>query len=304
VIRRTGLSADVIRAWERRYGAVTPDRSGGGQRLYSEEDVRRLVLLQKATAVGHSIGEIATLDVRSLEALSANGASPSARGPDDSAAMVAEAIGATEELDQGALESLLKRAVLLLGASRFIDSVVSDFLRQVGDRWHAGTLAPFHEHLASNTVRRVLAWVTDAYELEAGSPAIVVATPAGELHELGALVVAAAAAEEGWRVVYLGADLRAADVVAATAQVGAELVALSVVYVSGDSATRELSETARALPHGTSVIVGGAAALRLGRDALGDKVQILDDIPALRRLLRARRHTRSVISGKRVARSD
>ena len=67
VIRRTGLTADVIRAWERRYGAVSPSRSEGGQRLYSEHDVIRLSLLRKATAEGHSIGEIARLDDASLE---------------------------------------------------------------------------------------------------------------------------------------------------------------------------------------------------------------------------------------------
>ena len=91
VIRRTGLSADVIRAWERRYGAVSPDRSDGGQRLYTEEDVVRLVLLQKATAEGHSIGEIATLDVRALDALCARTAGP-VRRIDDTAAVVAEAV--------------------------------------------------------------------------------------------------------------------------------------------------------------------------------------------------------------------
>jgi len=296
VIRRTGLSADVIRAWERRHGAVAPVRSEGGQRLYTEEDVIRLALLQKATADGHSIGEIARLDVQGLEALAADAAAARGRAIDDvPAVLIAEAIAATEALDQAALEAMLKRAVLALGASRFVDSVVSDFLRQVGDRWHAGTLAPFHEHLASNTVRRVLTWVTDAYDPEPHAPTIVVATPAGELHELGALVVAAAAAEEGWRVVYLGADLPGADVAAATAQVGADLVALSVVYANGDETARYLTETAQALRNGARVIIGGTAALQIGRDRLGEKVQVLADIPALRRLLRARRQSRSVL---------
>src|SRR5687767_8040152 len=87
VIRRTGLSADVIRAWERRYGAVAPSRSDGGQRLYSEDDVVRLVLLRNATAQGHSIGEIAALDISALEALSTRRGADTSVGADESDAV-------------------------------------------------------------------------------------------------------------------------------------------------------------------------------------------------------------------------
>ena len=297
VIRRTGLSADVIRAWERRYGAVAPGRSDGGQRLYSEEDVVRLVLLRNATVQGHSIGEIAALDISALEALNIRRGADTSGGADGSDDVIAAAIAAMAELDQVALESTLKRAVMSLGATRFIDTIVSDLLRQVGDRWHAGTLSPSHEHLASHTVRRVLGWVADAYEPMAGAPTIVVATPAGEHHELGAMAAAAAAAEEGWRVVYLGPNLPATDVAAATGQVGAEMVALSIVYANGEVTAREIRETARALPDGTRMIIGGAAARRIPADRLGPNVGILDDVGALRRLLRARRE---VGSGRKV----
>jgi methanogenic corrinoid protein MtbC1 len=268
---------------------VAPGRSDGGQRLYSEEDVVRLVLLRNATAQGHSIGEIATLDTSALEALSARRGIGAAVEGDGSDAVIAAAMAATEELDHVTLESTLKRAVMSLGATRFIDTIVSDLLRQVGDRWHAGTLSPAHEHLASHTVRRVLGWVADAYEPAARAPTIVVATPAGELHELGAMAAAAAAAEEGWRVVYLGPNLPAADVAAATAQVRAELVALSVVYANGEVTASEIREMARALPDGKRMIIGGAAGKRVAADRLEPNVAILDDVGALRRLLRARR---------------
>lgn len=298
VIRRTGLTADVIRAWERRYGAVSPGRSDGGQRLYSESDVVRLALLKKATSDGHSIGEIARLDSSSLEALAARGRADSVRSDAGSASrvVIAEAIAAIESMDQNVLEGVLKRAVLSLGATRFIDSIAAELLTQVGDRWHAGTLAPFHEHLASDTVRRTLAWVSDAYEPERSAPCVVVATPAGELHELGAMIVAAAASEEAWRVVYLGANLPAADIAAAARAVGADLVALSLVYGNGEGTTLEIRETARALPDGVALVVGGAAAALLGADELGREVHVLDDIGSLRRLLRARREIRGVVS--------
>src|SRR4051812_47641703 len=89
VMRRTGLSADVIRAWERRYMAVSPERSEGGQRLYSERDVVRLGLLARATTEGHSIGEIARLEVDALEALLRG---PNGRGPDAGAEEVAAVV--------------------------------------------------------------------------------------------------------------------------------------------------------------------------------------------------------------------
>ena len=299
VIRRTGLSADVIRAWERRYSAVTPERSQGGQRLYSERDVLRLSLLARATSDGHSIGEIARLDAPALEALLD---APQDRGgaerPDPVSGAVARALGATERLDPGALETILKRAVLTLGVDRFVDEIVGRFLTEVGTGWHRGAISPAHEHLASDTVRRVLAWIAEAYELEPDAPTVVVATPAGEMHELGAMTVAAAAHAEGWRVIYLGANLPAHYIASAAQQVGARVVALSLVYATGGEeggAAHEVAETARAVPDGVDVVVGGAAAQGLAAAQNGATVRVLSDVDSFRRMLRGMRATRTDI---------
>src|SRR3712207_5380935 len=121
VTGRTGLSADVLRAWERRYGAVRPQRSAGGQRLYSEEDVARLTLMRRATLAGHSIAEIARLDVPALEALLEEPA-PAQSGPPAEAieAVVAAALAATERLDAGAVEGALKRGALAFGGTAMV----------------------------------------------------------------------------------------------------------------------------------------------------------------------------------------
>ena len=301
VIARTGLTADLLRAWERRYGVVHPARSAGGQRLYSEEDVARLTLIRRATLRGHSIGELARLDVPALEALleapsRTSGAPSRAATAAEVETLVDAALAAAERLDAPALEGVLKRGALALGGGALVDDVVARFLHRVGERWHEGTLSPAHEHLASATVRRVLAWVAETYEggdPPSRAPWLVVATPAGELHEFGAMLVAAAAAEEGWRVVYLGASLPASHVAAAAEQVGARAVALSVVHADGaegeGSALDELRATARALPRGAALLVGGAAAGRHA-EALGELgARVLPDIPALRRTLRTLR---------------
>ena len=286
VIARTGLSADVLRAWERRYGAIRPQRSEGGQRLYSEDDVNRLRLLRQATLAGHSIAEVARLRTEALEALVDEPRADASRAaPDAESAVVRTALAAAERLDAPALEGTLKRAALALGTG-FIDRIAPRFLDAVGERWHDGALSPAHEHLATSVVRRVLDWLLDAHAPAPRAPRVVVATPAGEHHELGAMLVAAAAAAEGWAVVYLGANLPASDIVTAAEQVRARAVALSAVYENRGGARAEVGRTARALPRGTTLFAGGRA-IETSADALRDAgVRVLPDIPALRVALR------------------
>src|SRR5690349_18200320 len=122
VMSRTGLTADVLRAWERRYGAVRPYRSPAGQRLYSDHDVERLLLLRRATLDGHSIGAIATLDDQALEALLESSPTTVAAAPDaELDALVRDAMLATDKLDATTLEATLRRAVMALGATPFVD---------------------------------------------------------------------------------------------------------------------------------------------------------------------------------------
>jgi methanogenic corrinoid protein MtbC1 len=191
-------------------------------------------------------------------------------------------------LDAAGVESALKRGTLAFGAGALIDHVVSRFLHRVGERWHEGTLSPAHEHLASAAVRRVLAWTTEAYAPSTRAPRIVVATPSGERHEFGAMLTAAAAVEEGWRVVYLGPSLPATHIVEAAKQVNARAVALSVVYASG-AEMADVFATCNTLPQRVTLIVGGAAA-DSHRDALRDAgAVVVPDMTSLRRTLRSLR---------------
>jgi MerR family transcriptional regulator, light-induced transcriptional regulator len=290
VIRRTGLSADVLRAWERRYGAVHPERSAGGQRLYTDEDVQRLLLLQRATAAGHSISEIARLDRGALDALLENAVGVrTGRAVSAVDSTVRSAMAATEQLDSAGLEGTLKSGALALGTELFVGEAIPRFLHGVGDRWHRGSFTPAHEHLASDTVRRVLAWIAEAYDVPADAPSVVVATPANEMHELGAMLVAAAAAGERWRVVYLGPNLPAADIVGAAVQVEATAVALSVVYSDSESTVRELRMIASSLPAGVLLLVGGLAGIRLERALADTRIRVVRDLESLRVLLRGHR---------------
>jgi methylmalonyl-CoA mutase cobalamin-binding subunit len=205
---------------------------------------------------------------------------------------VRDAMQATEHLDPALLEGVLKRGALAAGTELFVDEAVPRFLRSVGDRWHRGSFTPAHEHLASDTVRRVLGWIAEAYDVPSDAPRLVVATPSTELHELGAMLVAAAASGEGWSVLYLGPNLPAVDIVAAAAQVGASAVALSFVYSDSDNTVRDLRTIASTLPAGVLLLVGGTAAVRLERVLADIDLRIVRDLDTMRMLLRDRRDAR------------
>jgi methanogenic corrinoid protein MtbC1 len=248
------------------------------------------MLLRRATTAGHSISEIARLERVALDALlEGDGRPRGVRALSSVEIAVRDAMVAAERLDPAALEGALKRGALAAGTELFVDEAVPRFLRDVGERWHRGSLTPAHEHLASDTVRRVLVWLAEAYDVARDAPLLMVATPSSEMHELGAMLVAAAAAGEGWRVVYLGPNLPAADIVDAAAQLGATAIALSVVYSDSESTVRELRTTASSLPPGVLMLIGGTAAIRLERVLADTGIRVVTDLDALRSLLRDHR---------------
>ena len=300
VVHRTGLSADLLRAWERRYGAVTPTRTAGGQRLYSDRDIERLRLLHRATVGGRAISQVAALPLAELEALVRDDeAAQLLPRPERDVAAAARAaaedfvgtcLSAIDRMDAPALEGTLKRAALALSATQLIDTVVAPLLARIGDRWQAGALRPAHEHLASAVIHRILSWVIETFEIPVAAPPIVVGTPAGQLHELGAMLAAATAAAEGWRVVYLGPNLPAEEIAAVARETHAHLVALSVIHPARDPhAAAQLQQLALALGPDVPLAVGGAAAVtyepQLARVA---NARLLADLDAFRAFLRAR----------------
>jgi DNA-binding transcriptional MerR regulator/methylmalonyl-CoA mutase cobalamin-binding subunit len=262
---RAGLSQDILRAWERRYRAVTPSRSPCGQRLYSDADVERLRLMQVTSRQGRSVSQVAAMTTEELARMAAEDAEH-AHVDDASRAekILDEALLHVKALDAAALGRELARAATSLGLAGFIDAVAAPLMRRVGDDWHAGTLTIAHEHLASAVLRDLLLDVMRGFANQAG-PRIVVATPSGERHEIGAAMAGASAAADVWSVIYLGADVPAADIVRATRAAGAIAVALSVVYhARPELLLEEIGQIRATLPRDISVLVGGAAATDVG----------------------------------------
>jgi MerR family transcriptional regulator, light-induced transcriptional regulator len=286
VSERTGLTPDVLRVWERRYGAVSPERTGSGQRLYSDGDVERLRLLQRATAAGRAIGQVAALgdaELRSLVGGDVTAAEAAPAAPADTEAWIGLALERAAQLDAVGLEQILRRLALLWGTPVFLERFGAPLFRRIGEEWHEGRLKVAHEHLASSVMRGVLLSLSGAVAPLTGGGRILVGTPAGERHEIGALLVAAAAAGAGWRVTYVGTDLPADELAAAAEQAGARAVALSVVLPEDEAVVAaELLTLRGRLPAGVAILVGGGGSTGLRQRLEGAGIRFPGGLDELR----------------------
>ncbi len=268
VARRTGLSPDVIRAWERRYQVVAPQRSRTARRLYSDEEVARLCLLRQATESGRRIGDVARLSLAALEALvrgDQGSAVPTAvlsgELPSATAAHVSACMTAVQRLDPAALETALAHAARSLSIPLLLRDVIGALMMEIGERWRDGGLRPCHEHMATTQIRFFLGNLLLHSAMTGTGPILLVATPARQRHELGALIVAVTAAQAGWTPLYLGADIPSDEIAFAVAAREAAAVALSVSYPADDPRLPDaLRRLRRQLPDRVVLLVGGAAA--------------------------------------------
>ena len=300
VATRTGLSPHVLRAWERRYQVVTPTRSEGGQRLYSDLDIERLRLLNRLTDRGHAIGRIAALPLDELARLDREASATDGEGEETSEghaegarASVEAAIAAAQRYDAAGLQAVLERAAVTQGVPAFLEDVAVPVVERIGHGWAEGTVSVAQEHMATAVLRRILSWLMGVFEVHGVArqavvaKQLLVATPPTQVHELGALLVAVSAAAEGWRVSYLGAELPAGEIIAAARDTGADAVALSIVYDLGEpSLLPALQEVRDGLAEHVPLIVGGAAASRLRRQAEATGAMVVDTLPDFSVLLR------------------
>lgn len=286
--QKTGLSSHVLRAWERRYGVVAPTRTEGGQRLYSDADIERLTLLSTLASRGGAIGQLADLPTAELTRLSREDmvAAPTPE-VQDTARWRELAFHAIEAMDGLRLRRELSRGVMALGVTAFLEEVADPLLREIGARWHEGRLSIAQEHLGTVVVREVLGWVRESAETSDSAPRLVVATLVNQLHEGGALLAAAAAAAEGWRVTYLGTNLPSADIAATAVRTGARAVAVSVIFPADDPAVPGYFATLRqGLPAHVALLVGGSATASYSDAIDAAEGEIVSDLPGLRSLLR------------------
>lgn len=303
--RRAGLTPDLLRAWERRYGVVTPGRTQGSHRLYSDEDIERLRLIHEAVNAGRRIGQVARLGQEELRNLvdsdrafpgtAASGAGeevPAPPGPP----LVGACLAAIEALDQEELVRILEKEAINQPVPALVEGLIQPLLETIGREWGAGKLRICHEHMSSSVLRTFIDSLRASRPAPPGAPHLLVGTPAGQHHEFGALITTLFAEVDGWRVTYLGPNLPAEELAAAVSQTGARALALSVSFPPDDPhLARELKKLGKLLPPGFPVLVGGGAAAAYSRMLEEIQAHLLPDHREFRRRLESLRWTPGII---------
>ena len=247
--RRTGVATELLRAWERRYGLLTPSRTDSGYRLYSTDDVERVGRMRELLRSGLSAAEAAR------QAL----VEPSAARRDEiePRAAAVELRSALERFDDAAAHAAFDRLLADYTTFAVLDGVVLPLLRELGDGWERGEISIAQEHFASNLLRGRLLGLARGWDRGTG-PRAVLACPPAEQHDLGLVIFGLALREHGWRITFLGADTPP-ETVADTAR---GVAPAAVVLALADRSRRNgVAETvARLADVPTTVWVGGAGA--------------------------------------------
>ncbi len=267
VSRLTGIGIDTLRAWERRYGVITPSRDERG-RLYSTADVERLRLLSRAVASGHTIGRIALLTDDELRRLSAPAAhrphqtgvhsAPLGEGTLLDSSALAAALGS---FDTAALDHEFSRLAAVLPPLVLVKDVLLPTLRTVGNDWNTGHGSVAREHLMSSTMRSLLGSFLRIYSRGVSPTRLVFATTSGDRHEMGVLSAALLAATSGLAVTYLGPDLPATDIVDTVTRSSARVLVLGLTFTGNAQATsHEVLAIVEGLPAHAELWIGGPAS--------------------------------------------
>ncbi len=276
VSQATGLSVETLRAWERRYGIVSPQRDDLGRRVYRPEDVLRLRRLREATEQGHPIGRLAQLgDPQLASLLEGTGSAPLQATCD---AFVQRILEAAQRFRASECEQTLTLAIAMLPPPQLARSVLRPLLQEVGERWHRGEISIAQERMVSAAIRKHVALLLDSYDRSAHRPPIVFATLPGERHELGLLMAAMICASQGHKVHYLGADLPPHEIARYTREVGAIAVGISVVMLDDVAKVPALlAGIARELGPGIPIWLGGGGSNSVNARDLPANCSVVQD---------------------------
>ncbi|MEQ1792720.1 MAG: cobalamin B12-binding domain-containing protein [Nitrospira sp.] len=281
VAKLTGLSKDVIRVWERRYGLVQPSRSSNRYREYSDEEVALLRFVKAQMEQGATIGALATEGHDSLVARMrvATPVSEADQKPHDR--LLDELIGSLDPMDKAGFERRLNGAVAVIPFEEAVQRILLPLQRRIGELWHEGHLNIAVEHYVTKIIQQKLFSVMNQLPVNEFGPRILIACPEGETHEIGAQAVAYIAATKGCHVYYLGPNLPYSDLVSFCEKISPDLVLLSLTELKQETATLHHIKQLEHLATRWSVAVGGQGARAMG-DRLSDtKIELLDDLTAL-----------------------
>lgn len=268
VERDTGLSKDVLRVWERRYGFPSPERDANGERLYPLTQVERLRAIKRLMDGGHRPGKLLSMSEPELNTLVSRQSRP--RRADEAGDLQREVLDLIRTHDMTGLRHRLSQLQMKQGLQEFIVETVAPLNRAVTETWMRGEMEIFEERAYSEQVQVVLHAAMSPCAQCTSLPRIVLATFPNEVNGLGLLMVEALLAPEGTQCVSLGTQVPIPEIVAAAAAFQADVVALSFSSAfSSKQAIAGLESLRAVLPATTAIWVGGELIRRIRREIAG-----------------------------------
>lgn len=288
VAHKTGLSQATLRAWERRYSGVRPDRDAQGRRVYSEELTEKLSLLAGLVDTGYRISQVVSRDLEELRELARELDVPAADELDESADEpdMDTALRAVENLDDRSLYRILEKSISDRGRLDLIDGFVFPLEHEVQRRRDAGSLKDMHLSFLKTSLRTVLAQILVSSRDGGKRPVALLSSPIGHDDDMGLVASAIHAHAAGWRPLLLGAGIPAEEAAQAAAQVRAGALIIGVGSRAYDlSLVNELVRTRNAVPEEIPVFFGGRLPRRLVEDVAAAGLSYLHDMNELRSTL-------------------
>jgi MerR family transcriptional regulator, light-induced transcriptional regulator len=257
--RRVGVSPELLRAWELRYGLLQPSRSPGGFRLYSSADEERIKRMRTFQTQGFSAAEAARLALESTVA----GETPAGDG--ELALDPGPLARAVERFDEPAAQEAFDRALSAVSIESLLRDLLIPYLHDLGERWEAGTASVAQEHFASNFLRGRLLGLARGWG-QGGGPLAILACAPGELHDLPLIAFGLALRAHGWRIAFLGPDTPLGTLADAAAKLEPQLVVVSATSTPRLARVRdELGTLARSAP----LALAGAGASKALAESVG-----------------------------------
>jgi DNA-binding transcriptional MerR regulator/methylmalonyl-CoA mutase cobalamin-binding subunit len=264
VERDTGLSKDVLRMWERRYGFPVPDRDANGERSYPAEQVDRLRLIKRLMDAGHRPGKLIATPAEELSALAPRRAKPVLASHERENDELAELLALIKQHNAPGYQQAMQQRLARQGLQRFVQDTIAPLTRQVGEAWEDGSFEVFEEHLFTELTKRLLRQSIATLPGGQRSPRILLTSLPEEQHVLGLLMVEAIFALEGADCIPLGTQMPLLEIGRAAEAHQADVVALSFSTAFPQRQIPGLLQQLRqVLPATTALWVGGSGVQRL-----------------------------------------
>ena len=266
VERDTGLSKDVLRMWERRYGFPNPARDSNGERLYPAAQVERLSMIKRLMDQGHRPGKLMLASTEELALLAPKAGKSSLKKAGSGADELEELLALIKQHDASGYQQAMQQRLARQGFQLFVQDTIAPLTTAVGQAWEEGRFEVFEEHLFTELTKRLLRQAISTLPGGKRSPRILLTSVADEQHVLGLLMAEGLFSLEGAECIPLGTQMPLLEICRAAIAHRADVVALSFSIAFPQRQIPGLLQQLRQiLPETTALWVGGGGVSKLGK---------------------------------------